>query len=126
MVCFMKNRGTLTRLTGCLVAAVAIAGFAPLAHAHKAKSLCVAPPSGSVNSSCFGTITAALKHAHSGDSIDIAAGTYVENIHIGKNSKKGEKITLTITGAGAGSTIIDGGGAGTVVSIYRQADVTLS
>jgi len=122
----MKNRGTLTRLTGCLVAIVTIAGFAPLAHARKARSLCVAPSSGSVSSSCFGTIRAALKHAHSGDSIDIAAGTYVENIHIGKNSKKGEKISLTITGAGAGSTIIDGGANGTVVSIFPQADVKLS
>ena len=122
----MKNRGTLARLTGCLVAVVTIVGFAPLAHARKAKSLCVAPSSGSVSSSCFGTIRAALKHARSGDSITIAAGTYVENVHIGKNSKKGEKISLTITGAGAGSTIIDGGANGTVVSIFPQADVTLS
>jgi hypothetical protein len=122
----MNNRGTLVKLTGCLVAVVTIAGFAPLAHAHKGKSLCVLPGSPGVSSNCFTTITAALKHAHSGDSIDIAAGTYVENIHIGKDSKKGEKIVLTVTGAGAGSTIIDGGSAGTVVSIFPRAVVTLS
>jgi len=122
----VKNRGTLTKLTSCLVSVVAIAGLPTLAHARKAKSLCVAPSSGSVSSTCFGTITAALKHAHSGDSIDIAAGTYAENIHIGKNSRKGAKISLTITGAGPGSTIIDGGANGTVVSIFPQAVVTLS
>jgi hypothetical protein len=119
----MNNRGAFTKLTGCLVAVAAIAGFASLAHAHKGRSLCVNAGGGG---SCFTTITAALKHSHSGDSIDIAAGTYVENIHIGKNSKKGEKIVLTIAGAGADSTIIDGGSAGTVVSIYPRADVTLS
>lgn len=123
MVFLMKNGGALT-LTACLVAVAAIATSPGPAQAHKTR-LCVAPPSGFVNSSCFGTITAALKHAHSGDSIEIAAGTYVENIHIGKNSKKGEKISLTITGSVSGSTIIDGGGNGTVVSIFPQAVVTL-
>jgi len=82
---------------------------------------CVDPTGGP----CFTTITAALKHAHSGDSIDIAAGTYIENIRIGKNSKKGEKIELTITGSTSGSTIIDGGANGTVVSIFPQAVVNL-
>ncbi|HEY6300790.1 MAG TPA: choice-of-anchor Q domain-containing protein [Candidatus Binatus sp.] len=62
-----------------------------------------------------------MKHAHSGDSIDIVAGTYVENIRIGKNSKKGEKISVSINGAGPGSTIIDGGAKGTVVSISQAA-----
>jgi hypothetical protein len=62
-----------------------------------------------------------LKHAHSGDSIDVVAGFYLENIRIGKNSKKGEKISVSLNGSGPGSTIIDGGARGTVVSISQAA-----
>lgn len=119
----MNDRIALTRLTACLVAVVAIAGFPAFAHARKAQSLCVDASGGG---RCFPTIEAALKHVRSGDSIDVVAGTYLENIQIGVNSKKGRKIVLTITGAGPGSTIIDGGGEGTVVSIFPQAVVTLS
>ena len=114
----MKNRGTLAKLTACLVAVVAIAVCPSFADARPARSICVNPSGGR---NCFKTIAAALKHAHSGDSIDIVAGTYVENIRIGKNSKNGEKISVSINGAGPGSTIIDGGANGTVVSISQAA-----
>jgi hypothetical protein len=114
----MKNRGTLAELTACLVAVVAIAVCPSFADARPPRSICVNPSGGR---NCFKTIAAALKHAHSGDSIDIVAGTYVENIRIGKNSKKGEKISVSINGAGPGSTIIDGGAKGTVVSISQAA-----
>ncbi len=110
----MKNRGTLNKLTACLAAVVAIAVSPSLADARPPRSVCVNPSGGR---NCFKTITAALKHAHSGDSIDVVAGTYVENIHIGRNSKKGKKISVSINGAGPGSTIIDGHARGTVISI---------
>jgi hypothetical protein len=118
----MRNRGTLSPFTACLFTIVAIAGFAPRARARMSKSLCV-NASGAGN--CFTTIKAALKVARTGDSIAIAAGTYNENIQIGVNSKKGRKIYLFIMGAGPGSTIIDGGSNGTVVSIFPQALVSM-
>jgi hypothetical protein len=114
------KRGTALLTIGLSVIAVT-AAFSPFAYAKKPATLCVGG-----GGKCFSTIQAALKKARSGDSIEIAAGTYTENVQIGKNSKKGEKISLMITGAGAGSTIIDGGGSGTVVSVFPQAVVSLS
>ena len=52
----------------------------------------------------FATIQAAIEASVDGDTIEIAAGTYVENI-----STLGKAITLS--GAGVGATIIDGSGA---------------
>ena len=49
------------------------------------------------------TIDEALNKASSGDTIHVGAGTYVENIYIGKD--------ITLLGAGASSTLIDGGNA---------------
>jgi hypothetical protein len=65
------------------------------------------------------TIGRAISLAASGDTIIVAAATYTENLTIGKN--------LNILGSGATTTIIDGGGAGTVVTISNtSAHVTLS
>ena len=55
------------------------------------------------------TIGHAISLAHSGDSIMVAAATYTENLTISKS--------LTIIGSGAMTTVIDGGGHGTVVTI---------
>jgi hypothetical protein len=49
--------------------------------------------------------------------INVGAGTYNENVAIARS--------LTLQGAGATSTIIDGGRAGVVISITNSADVTL-
>jgi hypothetical protein len=114
----MKNRGALNKLTACLVAVAASAVCPPFADARPPRSICVNPSGGR---NCFKTIAAGLKHAHSGDSIDVVAGFYLENIRIGKNSKKGEKISVSLNGSGPGSTIIDGGARGTVVSISQAA-----
>ena len=60
----------------------------------------------------FAAITPAIKFASSGDSINVAAGTYVENLDFeGKN--------LKLVGADAATTIIDGDSSGVVV---RMAD----
>ena len=55
------------------------------------------------------TIKHAISLSSSGDSIMVAAATYKENLTISKS--------LNVIGSGASTTIVDGGGAGTVVSI---------
>ncbi len=68
------------------------------------------------------TITAAIGKSVDGDTIQIAAGTYLEHdIELSSNN-------LTLVGAGAGSTIIDGGGNGRVFRTYLKntiANVTI-
>lgn len=71
--------------------------------------------SGSDSNNCLSPTTAcktighAISRAASGDSIRVAAATYKENLSISKS--------LTITGAAASTTIIDGGGIARVVAI---------
>jgi hypothetical protein len=65
------------------------------------------------------TIRHAISLAHSGDSIMVGAAYYLENLSIG--------FSLKVIGSGAVTTIIDGGGNGTVVTISNaNAHVTLS
>jgi hypothetical protein len=59
------------------------------------------------------TIKHSISLASSGDSIIVAAGTYTENLTIG--------FSLRITGSGATTTIIDGGGAARVVTITNTS-----
>jgi hypothetical protein len=80
---------------------------------------------GSDSNNCLSPTTAcktighAISLAASGDSIMVAAATYTENLTIG--------FSLRIFGSGASTTIIDGGGQNTVVSIPNTgARVTLS
>lgn len=55
------------------------------------------------------TINTTISRAGDGDVINIAAGTYVENVNLSKS--------LSLIGAGPGLTIIDGGGIGPVILI---------
>ena len=65
------------------------------------------------------TIGHAISLASSGDSIMVAAATYTERFTV--------SISLNIIGAGALTTIVDGGGHGVVVVISSAtANVTLS
>jgi hypothetical protein len=93
-----------------LLAALA-ATFAPLG--TSAAMLCVNPGGAS---GCHATIAAAVANALPGDTIAIAAGTYNEtDIDLDK--------PLTIVGAGAGATIVDGKVGGTnagIVFRFRQ------
>jgi hypothetical protein len=57
----------------------------------------------------YAHIQDAIDAASSSDTISIAAGTYAEHLDIEKS--------LTLVGAGASSTAIDGGNSGTVVTI---------
>ena len=65
------------------------------------------------------TIGHAISLATSGDTIMVAASTYTENLSIG--------ISLSLVGAGAATTIVDGGGVNRVVRVFNSsAQVTLS
>ena len=63
------------------------------------------------------TIQAAIDAALPGDTISIPAGTYTEHLTVNKS--------LTFIGAGAGSTIVDGGNTDSVFSI-TSGDVSIS
>lgn len=93
----------------------------------QAATHCVAPGGGG---GCFASVQAAVDAAASGDTISIAAGTYVESVLIAPRR------ILTLTGGGSQDTIIDGDGGsfvlgvtgpGTIVSLsdvtVRNADV---
>jgi hypothetical protein len=72
-------------------------GMGVAAHPALAATLCVGSGPG-----CFSAIQAALDAAHKGDVIHIGPGTFAGGITITKS--------VTISGAGAGSTSIQGGG----------------
>jgi hypothetical protein len=81
--------------------------------------------SGSDSNNCMSAQTACKTIGHtislasSGDSIMVAAATYTENLTIA--------FSLKVTGSGAATTIIDGGGVGPVVTISdTTAHVSLS
>jgi hypothetical protein len=100
-----------------------LAVFLPLAPAALASSTWyVDGVNGSDSNNCKSrqhackTIGRAISLAHSGDSISVAAATYSENLTVA--------LSVTITGSGAKTTIIDGGNSNTVVTI--SSSVTLS
>ena len=79
-------------------------------------------PAGSDSNDCLSTgsacqtIAAAIGKASAGDTINLAAGTYTENVTVTK--------ALTFVGADAATTIVDGGGTGRIFNITSGA-VTL-
>ena len=97
--------GTLLTIILCMVGSVAWA----------TTTWYVNGVSGSDSNDCTSATTACKTIAHaislaaSGDSILVAAATYKENLTIG--------LSLSILGASAATTIIDGGGVATVVTI---------
>ncbi len=92
----MKRK--ITGLVLVLVMAVTIFGVAP-----------VSVSAATINvPGDYATIQEAIDAASPGDTINVAAGTYYENITL--------KDGVEMLGAGAGVTIIDGGGSGSVVT----------
>ena len=69
------------------------------------------------------TITYAISQSSPGDTIAVAAGTY--NTALGETLPLDISTSLTISGAGAGSTLIDGGGSKQEVSISSGVTATL-
>ena len=128
-IAFRPIHGTL-----CLIAALIFAASAGSAHSATS-TVC---PTGCDHT----TIQAAVDAAADGDTIEVGAGTYVENVVVYRD--------LAIVGAGIGETIVDGDAAGHVfdvigvplllrgmtirngmsyagggVAVFNEADVTL-
>jgi parallel beta-helix repeat protein len=88
----------LNRFRFCLVACC-IAALAAFSQPAEAKTLCVAPKGAG---GCYSKIQLAVNAASSKDQINVAPGTYKEDVVIGKS--------LSLIGAGAGSSVIDATG----------------
>lgn len=76
-----------------------------------AATLCVAPGGAG---GCFASLQAAADAASNGSVIEVAAGTYTENVVLTTPT------SLVIRGAGAASTVVDGGAAGTVLAVQTS------
>ena len=90
------NKNHFLRLTLIAFGATLLAG---IAHTAVAATLCVNPGG---SKGCFATIGAAVAAASPNDTINVAAGTYKEDIIIGKS--------LSLIGANQNNTIIDATG----------------
>src|SRR5262245_4008159 len=92
----------------------ATAGASAATFQAKAKSICVGSTPG-----CFSTIQAAVNAAQDGDTITIAPGIYSGGITV--------DVSVKIVGAGAGKTIISGGGPViTIGQIVAASEPTVS
>jgi len=75
--------------------------------ASKAKPLCVGGPG------CYPTLAAALAASNDGDTVRVNPGTYAGGVAIVHS--------ITLQGAGAGKTIISGGGPVLTLGVYRAS-----
>ena len=83
-------------LTPVLVAALIFGSILGTGNLLFAATLCVNPGG---TGGCFSTITAAVAAASPNDTVKVAAGTYAEDVVIGK--------ALSLVGASRSTTIID-------------------
>jgi hypothetical protein len=97
-----------------LITALALVGFAGSASARAAATLTVCP------SGCtYSQIGPALAHADNGDTIAIAVGTYDGGFTV--------DVSVNLVGAGAGRTVISGGGPViTIGQIFAASEPTVS
>ncbi|MCP4415861.1 MAG: hypothetical protein GY805_04515 [Chloroflexi bacterium] len=116
--------GILTLTLGILALAMLwLAGTINISQAAPTATLYVNAATGNDGNDCLSagaacaTIDAAIGKAIANDSIQIAAGTYNENdIALSKE--------LTLIGAGAGSTIVDGGDNGRIFDINLSSIIS--
>jgi hypothetical protein len=100
----------MTRLTFALALAL-LAGGATAAGGYSARTvggLCVGSKTG-----CFATLQAAVDAASNGDTITIAPGTFAGGVAV--------DVSVDIRGAGAGATIIRGGGPVVTIGVEGAA-----
>lgn len=119
----MVNR--ITKLifgTGLAIIAL-LAVLTVLAGPAIAADQCVIPGGGG---GCLATIQTAINAASSGDTVRVVAGTYPERVTITKNlTLLGGCTTSACTTRNLGTSIINGGGLGVVISITNGAAVTV-
>src|SRR5262245_50974771 len=81
------------------------------------------PPITVCASGCdFSMIQDAVAAAVSGATIEVGSGTYAENVTVDEVSSP-KKLKLTIAGAGAGTTIVDGSGASSVFAVVGSKEI---
>src|SRR6266487_3784812 len=95
-------------------ALLALAPIRPPRAVHASGALCTVSPTGGAD---YVTVQAAVNDTQC-DTIQLAAGVYVETISIPRN--------LVLQGAGPDRTIIDGDRAGSVVLIQQGATVRIA
>jgi hypothetical protein len=101
-----RNRGLVVSLAALIIG---LGSVAPAATTVRAASVLHVPAD-------YATIQGAIDAAADGDTVVVAAGTYAESINLSKS--------ITVEGAGAGVTTIDGVGGDPTVSLYTQQTVT--
>ena len=109
---FESFKGTIPVKSGIVLGALA---FAVACQPMLAATLCVNPTGAS---GCMATIGAAVSAASSGDVIQVAAGTYKEDVNITK--------TLSLIGAGSATTIIDATGLANGINVDGSAAAPMS
>jgi hypothetical protein len=115
----MKARVALMTVSGL---ALALSLFLPASTALAAGTTRYVRTTGANVAPCSSThpcktIVFAIGTAVAGDTINVGAGTFNENVTVYKN--------LTIVGAGAGKTIVDGGAKGTVFTISASMSASI-
>jgi hypothetical protein len=104
----MSRFRPLFALALCLALAIAWQWFP--SRLAQAATRCVNPGG---TGGCYNRIQLAVDAAGNGDQIVIAAGTYTETVSITK--------TLSLQGAGAAATVLDGGGNGVALTLGSAA-----
>ena len=111
----MIRKPTVRRLAAAVMV-ISLTGALPVLFARPAlaASLCVGSKPG-----CFAALQAAVNAARNGDRITIAPGRYAGGVTI--------DVSVTLAGAGAGSTVIRGGGPVLTIGAYgASAEPTVS